>query len=169
MKMVEARGRRVIRGLMAAWIVAATAVTASAQNDPFIGVWKVNPEKSVYEAGRAPRSFVRSYEDRGGGTILLTVEGVSAAGAASRLFVVYKRDGKPYPESTAGTKVVRMVTVRAVDANTEEFVVSDGRTSTEPGANTLSVSRDRKTLTQTMKGITPDGRPYTNVIVYDRQ
>ena len=158
-----------IRALLAGLLVTASAATAFAQNDPFIGVWKVNPEKSVYEAGRAPRSFVRSYEDRGGGTILLTVEGVSASGAASRLFVVYKRDGKPYPESTTGARAVRMVTVRAVDNNTEEFMVSDGRTNTEPGANSLSVSRDRKTLTQTMKGVAPDGRPYTNVIVYDKQ
>jgi hypothetical protein len=169
MRTVVTEGRQVIRALTVVLLVALGAATADAQNDPFIGVWKVNPEKSVYEAGRAPRSFVRSYEDRGGGTILLTVEGVSASGAASRLFVVYKRDGKPYPESTTGARAVRMVAVRAVDANTEEVSVSDGRVSTEPGANTLSVSRDRKTLTQTMKGIAPDGRPYTNVIVYDKQ
>jgi hypothetical protein len=158
-----------LRLAMAVLGVAIGASTAGAQNDPFIGVWKVNPEKSVYEAGRAPQSFVRSYEDRGGGTILLTVENVSSSGATSRLFVVYKRDGKPYPEARTGARAVRMVTVRAVDNNTEEFVVSDGQTATEPGANTLSVSRDRKTLTQTMKGIAPDGRPYTNIIVYDKQ
>jgi hypothetical protein len=141
---------------------------AVSQQDPFIGVWKVNAERSVYEAGRPPRSFVRSYEDRGGGTILLTVEAVTASGAPSRIYLVYKRDGKPYPESTTGARAVRMVAVRAVDASTEEVgVVQDGRVS-EPG-NTLTVARDRKTLTQTMRGITPDGRPYTNVIVYERQ
>ena len=153
---------------MAALIVAVGAATVGAQNDPFIGVWKVNPEKSVYEAGRAPRSFVRTYEDRGGGTILLTVESISAAGAASRLFLVYKRDGKPYPESTTGARAVRMVAVRAVDNFTEE-VAAAGTTPAGDGGNTLNVSRDRKTLTQTMKGVAPDGRPYTNTIVYDRQ
>ena len=157
-----------VRGLAAVLIVAGGATTAVAQSDPFIGVWKVNPEKSTYEAGRPPRSFVRSYEDRGGGTVLLTVESVSAAGAASRLFLVYKRDGKPYPESAAGTRTVRMVSVRAVDNLTEEIgSIVDGRV-TESG-NTLTVSRDRKTLTQTLKGVTPDGRPYTNVVVYEKQ
>jgi hypothetical protein len=153
---------------MAALLVSAGAATVGAQNDPFIGVWKVNPEKSVYEAGRAPRSFVRSYEDRGGGTILLTVDSVSAAGAASRLFLVYKRDGKPYPESTIGARAVRMLAVRAVDNFTEEVTVA-GATPGGDGGNTLAVSRDRKTLTQTMKGVAPDGRPYTNVVVYERQ
>lgn len=158
-----------VRGLMAVLAVAMGAATAGAQSDPFIGVWKVNPEKSLYEAGRAPQSFVRRYEDRGGGTVLLTVEGVSAAGTASRLFLVYKRDGKPYPEATTGARTIRMVTVRLADASTEEMSVVDGGRVTEPGNNTLTVSRDRKTLTQTMKGVGPDGRPYVNVVVYDRQ
>jgi hypothetical protein len=156
----------VVRGLVAALIVVCGATTAVAQSDPFIGVWKVNPDKSTYEAGRPPRSFVRSYEDRGGGTILLTVDSVSAAGASARLFVVYKRDGKPYPESTTGARTVRMIAVRAVDNFTEEVAIVGAAAD---GANTLVVSRDRKTLTQIMKGLTPDGRPYTNIVVYEKQ
>ena len=157
-------------GLVAAGLAAAAAplgVHAQAA-DPFAGVWRLNVEKSLYEAGRPPRSFTRTYEDRGGGVIFLTVDSVNANGVAARAYLVYKRDGKPYPESAAGTRAVRMVAVRAVDANTEEIgSVVDGRV-TETG-NTLSLSRDRKTLTQTMKGVTPDGRPYTNVVVYDKQ
>ena len=155
-----------VRGLLALLIVACGATTAVAQSDPFIGVWKVNPDKSTYEAGRPPRSFTRTYEDRGGGTILLTVDSVSAAGASSRVFVVYKRDNKPYPESTAGARTVRMIAVRAVDNFTEEVAIVGAAAD---GTNTLMVSRDRKTLTQIMKGMTPDGRPYTNIVVYEKQ
>ena len=161
-------GSKVVRGLVAVLIVAGGAATAIAQSDPFIGVWKVNSDKSTYEAGRPPRNFTRSYEDRGGGTILLTVESVNAAGAPARLFVVYKRDGKPYPESTTGARTVRMIAVRAVDNFTEEVAVVGGVAGTD-GGNTLVVSRDRKTLTQIMKGTTPDGRPYTNIVVYEKQ
>lgn len=161
-------GRGTVRGLLAVLLVTVGAVTADAQSDPFIGVWKVNPERSVYEVGQAPRSFTRSYEDRGGGTILLTVESVSAAGVASRLFVVYRRDGKPYPESTTGARTVRMIAVRGVDNFTEEVAVV-GAAPGADGGNTLAVSRDRKTLTQTLKSVAADGRPYTNVVVYERQ
>ena len=158
-----------IAGLVAAALTVAVASGVRAQPaDPFAGVWRLVAEKSTYEAGRAPRSFTRTYEDRGGGTIFLTVDSVSASGAATRAYLVYKRDGKPYPESAAGTRTVRMVSVRAVDNLTEEIgSIVDGRVS-EPG-NTLTVSRDRKTLTQTLKGVTPDGRPYTNVVVYEKQ
>jgi len=155
-----------VRGLVAMLIVAAGATPTLAQSDPFIGVWKVNPDKSTYEAGRPPRSFTRSYEDRGGGTVLLTVDSVSAAGASSRVFVVYKRDNKPYPESAVGARAVRMIAVRAVDNFTEDVAVVG---ATGDGPNTLMVSRDRKTLTQIMKGTTPDGRPYTNIVVYEKQ
>ena len=158
-----------IAGLAAAAFVVVAAVGAGAQaGDPFTGVWRLNVEKSLYEAARAPRSFTRTYEDRGGGTMFLTVDSVSASGVATRAYLVYKRDGRPYPESAAGTRTVRMVSVRAVDNLTEEIgTVVDGRV-TEPG-NTLTVSRDRKTLTQTMKGVTPDGRPFTNIVVYEKQ
>jgi hypothetical protein len=165
--------RPIVRGWMAglaaaAFTVAAARGAVAQAGDPFTGVWRLNVEKSLYEAGRAPRSFTRTYEDRGGGTIFLTVDSLSASGVATRAYLVYKRDGKPYPESAAGTRAVRMVSVRAVDNLTEEIgTVVDGRV-TESG-NTLTVSRDRKTLTQTLKGVTPDGRPYTNVVVYEKQ
>jgi hypothetical protein len=167
---VTRRAPAVVAAVAAAVLLAAVAPAEvrAQREDPFAGVWRLIVEKSVYEAGRPPRSFTRTYEDRGGGVILLTVESVSASGATTRAYLVYKRDGKPYPEAAAGTRSVRMVAVRAVDNNTEEVtVVTDGRAT--DGANTLSVSRDRKTLTQTLKGITTDGRPYTNVVVYERQ
>jgi hypothetical protein len=148
-------------------MLAPSSLVAQAQ-DSFAGVWRLNVEKSVYEAGRPPRSYTRTYEDRGGGAVFLTVDTVNASGAAMRLFLVYKRDGKPYPESAAGMKTVRMVAVRAVDANTEEVGTVVNGQVTEV-ASTLTVSRDKKTLTQTLKGVTPEGRPYTNVVVYDRQ
>src|SRR5262245_20230587 len=83
----------------AAFTVAAAPVAVAQAGDPFSGIWRLSVEKSLYEAGRAPRSFTRTYEDRGGGTIFLTVDSVSASGVASRVYLVYKRDGKPYPES----------------------------------------------------------------------
>lgn len=153
--------------VLVAMLAAASSVLAQAQ-DPFAGVWRLSVEKSVYEAGRPPRSYTRTYEDRGGGALFLTVDTVNASGVATRLYLVYKRDSKPYPESVAGVKTVRMVAVRAVDANTEEVGTVVNGQVTEIG-NTLTVSRDKKTLTQTVKGVTPDGRPYTNVVVYDRQ
>jgi hypothetical protein len=165
--MAAAWHRRALVGLALAGPVLASGLVRAQAPDPFAGVWRLSPEKSVYESGRPPKSFTRTYEDRGGGVLLLTVDSVSATGATSRVQVVYKRDGKPYPESAARSRVVPALTVRAVDANTEELVRTiEGRTS-DP--QTLTLSKDRLTLTHVMKGVTTDGRPFTNTIVYDKQ
>ena len=45
-----------IAGLVTAALVMAAAASVDAQaGDPFTGVWRLNVEKSLYEAGRPPR------------------------------------------------------------------------------------------------------------------
>src|SRR4030095_3318621 len=83
-------------------------VTAPNTKDPFIGVWEVHPGKAKEESGGAPTSFTRSYEDRGGGTIFMTTDVTIPQGSA-RTYVVYRRDGKPYPEAAVGAGAIRMV------------------------------------------------------------
>jgi len=90
------------------------AVTAPTTNDPFIGVWKLNPRTSKYESGGAPTSFTRTYEDRGGGTIFMTTD-VTIPQGSTRAYLVYRRDGRPYPEAAAGVQAIRMVSIKATD------------------------------------------------------
>ena len=139
--------------------------------DPFIGRWKLIPEKSKYESGTPPSGFTRTYEDRGGGVIFMTMETVNAQGAARRSYVAYKRDGKPYPEGIAGDTAVRMSVTRAIDPYTEEveFIVDGVRVVSGTTGATMSISKDGRTLTQQMRITTQDGRQITNVAVYEKQ
>jgi hypothetical protein len=155
-----------------AWLVFALfvcATGAAAQTpDPFIGVWKLNPDKSIYELGQPPQSFTRTYEDRGGGVILLTVEGFNAQGLVSKVQLVYKRDGREYPEASTGARALRHVRVRAIDRLTEELSFTlDGRPLET--LNTITVSKDGRTLTQRVTGVTAQGQRYTNTVIYDRE
>ena len=135
--------------------------------DPFIGVWKLNPNKSKYESGGAPKSFVRTYEDRGGGTIFMTTDVTIPQGSA-RAFLVYRRDGKPYPEAAVGADKIRMVSVKSVDPRTEDvYFIVDGKTSETP--STITISPDGMTMTQVVNGTTSKGKPFTNTVVYERQ
>ena len=140
---------------------------ATSQTDPFVGVWKLSAEKSKYEAGGAPSSFTRTYEDRGGGTIVMTTD-VSIPEGSTRAYLVYRRDGQPYPEAAVGASSIRMVTVKAVDARTEDmYVIVDGKTSEKPV--TITVSADGSTMRQVVSGKNTKGQPFTNTLVYDRQ
>lgn len=153
------------------WGLAASAQgpsrPASSAKDPFVGVWKLSAEKSRYEAGGAPGSFTRTYEDRGGGTIFMTTD-VTIPEGSTRAYLVYRRDGQPYPEAALGAEAIRMVTVKAVDSRTEEMqVVVDGRPPGKP--STITVSADGMTMTQVVTGTNAKGRPFTNTVVYERQ
>ena len=135
--------------------------------DPFVGVWKLSAEKSKYESGGAPRSFTRTYEDRGGGTIFMTTD-VTVPQGSARAYLVYRRDGKPYPEAAVGAESIRMVTVRAVDPRTEDvYFIVDGKASEKP--STIKISADGMTMTQVVNGTTSKGKPFTNTVVYDKQ
>ena len=143
------------------------AVTPARTKDPFIGVWRLNPEKSTYESGSAPSSFTRTYEDRGGGTIFMTTD-VTAPQGSVRAFLVYRRDGKPYPEAAAGAEAIRMVAVHAVDRRTEDvYLIVDGKRSEKP--NSITISADGMTMTQVVSARNSKGQAFTNTVVYDKQ
>ena len=147
--------------------VPATRRAVSPSADPFLGVWKLSAEKSKYEAGGAPKSFIRTYEDRGGGTIFMTTD-VSISEGSTRAYLVYRRDGQPYPEAAVGAGSIRMVAVKAVDPRTEELsIVTDGKTAAKP--ITTTVSADGMTMTQVVAGTNAKGKPFTNTLIYDRQ
>jgi len=145
------------------------STTKPVPSDPFVGVWVVNAEKSKNESGGVPTGFTRTYEDRGDGTIFMTTDVVTAQGA-TRSYLVYKRDGKPYPEAALGVESIRLVMVKAIDRNTEAmaFTVS-GKPADNIATITVSVSTDGRTMTQVITGKTSQGRAYTNTLVFDKQ
>ena len=142
--------------------------TANATNsDPFVGVWKLNAKKSKYEAGGAPSSLTRTYEDRGGGTMIMTTD-VATSQGSTRSYLVYKRDGKPYPEAALGTESFRMVTVTATDPRTEQlFFIVNGSKSETP--STITVSPDGRTMTQAVSVKNAKGQSALNTLVFDKQ
>jgi hypothetical protein len=143
------------------------AASPARAKDPFIGIWKLSADKSKYESGGAPKSFTRTYEDRGGGTIFVTTDVTMPQGSA-RAYMVYRRDGKPYPEAAVGAESIRMVTVSAIDRRTEEvYFIVDGKTSENP--STITISPDGATMTQVVNGRNAKGQAFTNTVVYDRQ
>jgi hypothetical protein len=140
---------------------------AAQTRDPFVGVWMLNPQTSKYETGGPPKRLTRTYEDRGGGTMFMTTDVVTAQGTAYS-YLVYKRDGKPYPEAAVGAESVRLVIVRSIDPRTEElYFYVDGKPSDKP--STITISADGMTMTQVVTVRNSKGQPFTNTVVYDKQ
>jgi hypothetical protein len=143
--------------------------TTPALTDPFVGVWQLSAEKSNYESGGAPKGFIRTYEDRGDGTIFMTTDVITAQGT-TRSYLVYKRDGKPYPEAALGVESIRLVMVKAIDRYTEAMAYTvSGKPLDNIATITVSVSTDGRTMTQVLSGKTGQGRAFTNTLIFDKQ
>jgi hypothetical protein len=141
-----------------------TTTISGQSTDPRIGRWQLNLAKSKF-TGPPPKAVTRVYEDRGGGIVLSTITTTPPSGAANVLFVLYKIDGKEYPQLPRGAETTNTVTQRLIDAHTVDGVTKkDGKVV---GGFTQVVSADGKTLTYTPKD--DKGQPSGVVQVFDKQ
>jgi hypothetical protein len=157
-------------------VVLTQAPTAGTKTDPILGTWKLNPEKSIPKPPPGLVS-VRQYVLRPDGFLSSVLVTVSAQGNPTFNQATWKYDGKDYLQYTQATlpefsaKGVKLNTnaYRAVDAYTTEIIQKDG--SGKPlftGKRTRVVSKDGKTLTDTLKGTDARGQAVNNVAVFDK-
>ena len=124
--------------------------------EPRIGTWKLNLEKSQFPPGTAPKMQVRRLQSRPDGFVVFTQVGLDAAGNPTFIQTTYKFDGKPYSEYTQ-TNLAEFAVMgtapnlniyRLVDAYTVDIdrLDSNGRIT---ATSKQSMSRDGRTLTVT--------------------
>lgn len=142
-------------------------------NRPFVGVWKLNVEKSKLHVPPGEFARYRQYEDPGNGWMFHTIINITARGT-SFTFAAARYDGRQYPVYTTetlgrylsdGTKPPRTVEFRRVDANNIQW--TDRMNGKVVAGGTCTVSRDGNTLTITAKA--PGGENGETVEVFDRQ
>jgi hypothetical protein len=150
---------------LALGLVAAVAPIASAQTDPHVGTWKLNPAKSKFTPGPAPKSQTFTYEADGPNLTVL-VQGVDAEGKPinpDKNKVTIITDGKDHPATnTAYDSAAWKKTSTGYDATRKKAgkVVQ---------TVTNVVSKDGKTMTITTKGTNAKGETFHDVAVYDKQ
>ena len=112
-------------------VVGHTSVVGQTVTDqePRLGTWKLNLEKSQFAAGTAPQMQVRRLQSRQDGFVVFTQVGLDAEGNPTFIQTTYKFDGKPYseytqtnlPEFAAMRTAPNMNIYRLVDAYTVEI------------------------------------------------
>jgi len=141
----------------------ALAVTATAA-DQHSGTWKMNPAKSKYSPGPAPKSTTVKVEADEQG-VKIDAEITNADGSPIHVQYDAKFDGKDYP--VTGIPYADAVSVKRIDANTIEATMKKGGQVTM--TVTTKVSKDGKTRTSTFKGKDAEGHDVLNVVVSDKQ
>jgi hypothetical protein len=130
-----------------------------------VGTWKFNAAKST-TTGTNPivsRTDVREETPDGGAKITRTE--VLKDGTTHNFSYTFKYDGMEYP--VTGAAYDRSATKR-IDANTTSFEVRN-TTNELHVKGQIVISKDGKTLTQTVTGTDAVGKPTTSTNVFDKQ
>jgi hypothetical protein len=154
----------VLTGMTLLGLAIAIPQSAFAQNNPLIGTWKQNLDKSKYNPGPLPRSNTL-YWTQDGQNIRDTNQGTDAQGNPTTGVIMINFDGQPHPST--GFPNWDAVALTRVDADT--FIFARFKAGKLVGAGTGLLSQDGKAMTITSTGIDANGRPYTNFSIYDKQ
>ena len=141
-----------------------TAVMA--QQNPFVGTWKMNSAKSHFDpANLTLQGSTIHIEATGNNAVKTTVDGKDAKGAPTHTEFTATMDNKDYPYSGSGD--YDSIAIKVLSANTHINVYKKGGTVVRVLRNI--VSKDGKTYTLDQVGYNVQGVAYHNVVVYDRQ
>lgn len=138
-----------------------------ADDNAFVGTWKLNVAKSKFSPGPAPQSMTRTVVAQGDGA-KYTFDVVAADGSTKSYSFETTYDGKDFPITGSGapggadTIALKRVSSHKVEATLKR----GGKVS---GTSVAEVSADGKTTTLHTKGTNPDGKPYSSSNVYDKQ
>ncbi len=137
-----------------------------AQNDPFVGTWKLNVAKSKFTGMSAPKSETRTMVAQGNG-LKITYDGIAADGSSISYSITSNLDGKDSPIGGTSPLGADSAAIKRVDANTITSVAKKaGKTIY---TTRTVVSKDGKVTTQTVKGTNGDGVPISLTTVWDKQ
>jgi len=98
-------------------LVALALNVSAAAADKQSGTWKMNPAKSTYSPGPAPKSITVKV-DSDADNIKLSSDGIDAAGNPTHVEFTAKYDGKDYP--ITGVPNADTIALKRIDARTTE-------------------------------------------------
>jgi hypothetical protein len=138
-----------------------------AQENPFVGTWKLNVAKSKYSGGQVAKSETRTVVAQGDGE-KVTYEGIAANGDPISYSYTSNLDGKDSPLSGTSTPSgADTVAITRVDANTYTSILKKAGKTVR--TTRTVVSKDGKVLTITGKGMNTQGQPISYTAVFDKQ
>lgn len=149
-------------------VVMAIAGPSRAQvQGPWMGVWKLNVEKSTYHPGPppAPGTISTFTMVPAGDGFKYSIDSKTADGRTFHAELTGKFDGKDYPEignPAADTNRFRILSDRA-------YEVVDTKNGVDTMTIVITISPDGKTRTSVSKGKNLKGQPVHNATLWERQ
>jgi hypothetical protein len=139
--------------------------------DPFVGTWKLNPNRSTFAPG-APSFILAAIQvESADNGLKSTASGADGKGIVSDFTFSCQLDGTPCKVTPAtmpmrSASAVDTITLKRVDPN---IIMATGARNGKPVySDRRVVSADGKTMTVIRDGTTPEGKKYESTIVLER-
>jgi len=138
-----------------------------AQENPFVGTWKLNTGKTKFTGMPALKSETRTVAAQDSG-IKVSFDGIGADGSKFSYSYTTNLDGRATPITGTGVPAgAEMYASKRVDANTYSTTWLKG--GKEVGMSRSVASKDGKATTITLKLTDASGKPISAVTVFDKQ
>ena len=145
----------------------AAAGLAQPQGNPFVGTWKMDPQKSKASPSPGPKEEMRVVETQGD-SVKGSYEGTAADGSRIAYGYTAKYDGKDYPLTGMGTPDgADTLALKRIDTNTYEVTAKRGGIVVMTAR--VVVSQNGKVTTITTRGTDVSGKPDSSVRVFYKQ
>lgn len=148
-------------------VVVLTLVAAGllrAQDNPFVGTWKLNPAKSKFSSGMGVKEGTMTIQMVGDQDQITVNETLANGAPFSRKYEVPDKGGA---ETIPAGNVQYVASGKRINENTVETSVIKGGKEIE---HTRSVvAKDGRTMTITNKGWDAQAKPYSLVTVWEKQ
>ena len=138
-----------------------------AQENPTVGTWKLNLEKSKFPSGMAPKSLTRTVS-ADGDKVKYSFEGEAHDGTALNYSFTVKYDGKDNEVAGSGIPYgADHIAIKRISSH--KFSATLKKDDKIVGNSSSTVSKDGKTTTLISKGKDTSGQEVSSTSVYDRQ
>ncbi|MCI0664912.1 MAG: hypothetical protein L0220_27930 [Acidobacteria bacterium] len=151
-------------GIALALMIVSILPSVQAQEKyPFEGIWNANLAKSQRHENHQFKSATMKFEVSDN-LVLLTFTGINMAGKEESGTSRIHPDGKEHPvtESPGVVTISKWATSHRL-----ELIARKG--GSVVGESNYEVSKDGKMLTATVKGVDAKGRPFEQIIIFDRE
>jgi len=138
----------------------------AADENPNVGTWKLNLEKSKYPAGQAPKSLTRTVT-ADGDNVKYSFEGQAADGSALAYSFTVQYGEKDYEVTGSAPYGADHISIKRV--NSHQYAATLKKGDKVVGTSHTTVSHDGKMATLNGKGTDKDGKPVKTLQIYDKQ
>jgi hypothetical protein len=133
-------------------------------DSPFAGTWKLNPAKSKFESGPAPKEQTINVQENGD-TTDVTVMQTGADGKSQTIHETHPTNGGPVSFLTGGPTDGSTESVKAISASARRLTTTRGGKIVE----SEQITTTGKTLRIVARGTTSDGKPFIDVEIFEKQ